>query len=180
MRMNLALTFHDSRQLGSPFHTPESGPTPDTPSDQLEPPLASQPEFYDTSTGGPNSRSCRNLFPGSCNTDDSRDAPSFVACLESSTHDVDLYGIVASTTVTSVKSSLAFVATHIPRGVKCVVKPTVRELDKMVLNTLAFGQLQRVDEIGRTELACPRFLCGIYVNSEHARCPNEAGGIDTA
>ena len=70
--------------------------------------------------------------------------------------------------------------THISRGVKCVVKPTVCELDKMVLNTLAFGQLQRVDEICRTELACPRFLCGIYVNSKHTRCPSEAGGIDTA
>jgi|SRR6266702_1292698 len=42
MKMSLALTFHNSRQLGPPFHTSESGPTPDTPSDQLEPPLTSQ------------------------------------------------------------------------------------------------------------------------------------------
>ena len=94
MKIILALTFHDSWQLGSPFHTSESGPTPDTPGDQLKPPLTSQ--LDNTSTGWPNSRSCGNLFPGSCNTDDSRDAPSLVACLESSTHDVDLYGVAST------------------------------------------------------------------------------------
>lgn len=42
MKTRLVLTFHDSRRLSSPLHTSKSGPAPDTPSDQLESPLASQ------------------------------------------------------------------------------------------------------------------------------------------
>ena len=133
MKTRLILTFHHARQLSAPLHTSESGPTPDTPGDQLEPPFTSQ--FNDTLTSRRNSRSRGNLFPGSGNTDDSRDAPSFVARLESSTHDVDLLrrGIYRQ------ESFSLSEPTHVPRGIKCVVKPTVCDLDKVILDTLAFG-----------------------------------------
>lgn len=83
------LTFHDPRQLSSPLHTSKSSPTPDAPSDQLEASFTCQLTTRQPAVRR-NSRSRGNLFPSSCNTDDSRDAPSFVARLEGSTHDVDL------------------------------------------------------------------------------------------
>ena len=49
-------------------------------------------------------------------------------------------------------------ATYVARRVKSKVESTVCDLDEMVLNTFAIGQVARVDELGCAELARPRFL----------------------
>jgi hypothetical protein len=69
-------------------------------------------------------------------------------------------------------------ATHIARGVKGEVEPTICELDEVILNAFAFGQLARVDKISRAKLACPRFLCWIDVDGDHTRCPDEGRRVD--
>lgn len=71
-------------------------------------------------------------------------------------------------------------ATYVARRVKSKVESTVCDLDEVVLNTFAIGQLARVDKFGRAELARPRFLCGIHVDGDHARRPDEGGRIDAA
>jgi hypothetical protein len=69
--------------------------------------------------------------------------------------------------------------THIACRVKGEVKPTIREFDEVILDTLSIRELLRVDKIGRAKLARPRFLCGIYVNCNHARRPGEVSRVDT-
>ena len=71
-------------------------------------------------------------------------------------------------------------ATYVARRVKGEVESTVCELDEVVLNTFAIGQLTRVDKVGRAELARPLFLCGIGVDGDHARRPDEIGRVDAA
>ncbi len=71
-------------------------------------------------------------------------------------------------------------ATYVARRIKGEVKSSICELDKVILNTFAIGQLARVDKVSRAELARPRFLCGIGVDGYHARRLDEFGRVDAA
>jgi hypothetical protein len=71
-------------------------------------------------------------------------------------------------------------ATHVARRIKCEVESAVCDLDEVVLNTFATGQLARVDKVGRAELARPCFLLRIYIDGDHARRPNLSGRVYAA
>jgi hypothetical protein len=68
--------------------------------------------------------------------------------------------------------------THIACRIKGEVKPTIRELDKVILDAFSIGELLRVDKLGRAKLARRRFLCRIYVNCNHTRRPDEVSRVD--
>jgi hypothetical protein len=78
------------------------------------------------------------------------------------------------------KCTLVFpMTTHVACRVKGEVKPTIREFDEVILDTFSIEELLRVDKIGRAKLARTLFLCGIYVNCNHARRPDEVSCVDT-
>lgn len=85
----------------------------------------------------------RDLLAGSSDADDSRHAPSFMARLERGTHDV-----------------------HVAGGVEREVEPAVGDLDQVVLDALALGEIFGVHELGRTEFFRPGFLVWVRVDGD--------------
>ena len=170
-----ALTVDNTGKLSTSFHSPERSTTPNASSDKLETTIMLN-QFDTTRKSRLNSRPCGNLLPGRRDTNDSRNAPAFVARLKRRPHNVNLQKTGLSTKSVVTPSG----ATYIARSVKSKVESTVCDLDEMVLNTFAIGQIARVDKVGRAKLARPRFLFGVYVDGDHARRLDEGGRVDAA
>lgn len=69
---------------------------------------------------------------------------------------------------------------HVTRAVKGVVEATVGDLDQVVLDLLALGQLCGVHELSRAELARPFLLVGVGVDRDDARRLDEGGSCYNA
>lgn len=89
------------------------------------------------------SRTSGDLLTSGRNTDDRANTPPFVASLQRRAHDM-----------------------HIACAVERVVQTAISDLDEMVLDALALGELSRVDELVRAELLRPGFLAWIRVDRD--------------
>ena len=85
---------------------------------------------------------CGNLLTGSSDTDDDGLAPSLVAGLKRSTHNVD-----------------------VTCAVECVVAAAVGHLNELLLDALG-AELGGVDEVGGTELLGPLLLGVVYIDND--------------
>ncbi len=119
-----------------------------------------------------NSRASRDLLACGGDTDDCRNTPSLVACLESGTHHVDLHIISASGRI----ESGSF--TYVSSAVESVIQSAVREFNQEVLYALPLGQFRRIDEVGCTHLGCPSLLVRIRVDRDDTRRADEGGSLN--
>jgi hypothetical protein len=68
--------------------------------------------------------------------------------------------------------------THVASAVESVVETTVGNLDEVILDLRALGELRGVNKIGSTELASPGLLVGIGIDGDDAGRLNELGSGD--
>lgn len=84
-----------------------------------------------------------DLLAGGGHTNDNRLAPTLVASLESGTHDI-----------------------YVTSAIEGVVAAAVGELNELVNDTLALGEVVGVDEVSSTKLAGPLLLGRVDVNDD--------------
>ena len=98
-----------------------------------------------------------DLLARCSNADDSGDTPALVASLKSSTHDV-----------------------NISSAVKSKVQTTIGDLDEVVLDLLALGQIARVDEAGSAKVLSPFLLSRVGIDGDYLAGADLRSGGDAA
>lgn len=67
---------------------------------------------------------------------------------------------------------------HISGAIKGVIKPTISNLDKIVLDFSPRGQLFRVHEFGGAHFHGPGFFAWVCVDRDDTRSFDEIGSLD--
>ena len=69
---------------------------------------------------------------------------------------------------------------YIPGTVERIIEATIGDVDKVVLNAPTLGELRRIHEVRRAELARPCLLVRVRVDRDDARRLDERGRRDDA
>lgn len=154
LELAIEVVLDEVGKLSAALDTAESATLPYTAGDELECCLQIV-NICISLDGSDELTPCRDLLAGSSDTNDDALTPTLVAGLESTPHDVD---------VTS--------------AVEGVIAATIRHLNQLLLDALALGQLQRVDEVGSTELLRPLLLAVVNIDDDDLACTLLDGTLD--